>query len=886
MRSNHTTSLWWAVACRACVCAWWVAPVTAAPQNATATIQGVVRDESGAIAGAAVLVTSLETGQTRSARSGADGSFLVVALPPGHYRVVISREPFAPAVREAELTLNQTLDVSTTLTLAAHAETVEVAATVRPLIDPGQTEIGRTITTRELDGLPMSVGQFRDFTGLATLTPGVAPDVTAAGGGLTTAGQLSSNNNFVIDGLTGVPGNLPLDAIQEFRVASNQFGAEYGQASGAIVDVLTRSGSNTAGGRLSWFQQDGAWNARSPLAEALDTPDPGFNQTDVSGYWGGPLRPDRVFLFGAVREDVRHTQFIDAATAAPAFRPGASLTTPVDWNLPQAFVKSDVRLTPANALTVRYTYSLITGDDAAREASSTNERRRSLDNPVGNLAVMDTQILGLSAVNEFRMQGTQSHFAWSVDDYCPNCLTLNYKDILLGKPANAPSDTNTGTVEAADTLTWVTAGWSGRHDLKTGLDVNYTAQSGLGLNTIGTYRFTNDLPFDPTNPATYPALFTKNIDGGLHRESQTIASFFVEDGWRPASDVTVNLGARWDRTRFPGPSSIQNDVAPRVAVAVDPWRTGHTILRAGVGRYYDARVLQTALDADTGREEFIQNPGFQGDLLTFDPLGFNPNRSGRPAVDQFSLLEYAPTVTPYTDQATVGIERQVGRTAGLTVDLVRARGHQLPIELDLNYPDPVTHLSPDPSVKQILATETIAESWYTGLQVGFTTRPMRGQTYSVAYTLSSSQNDTDGPTSLPSAGPDLLVDRGPTPDDARHRVTATGTVPICGDWRVQTVVNAWSPLPYNITTGRDDNGDGVFNDRPPGVGRNSARGAAFFQADVRLSRLFRPRRTNLELLVEVFNLTNRANWMSYNALGQPQSAGPPRQVQLGVRWTY
>ena len=320
--------------------------MTAAPQNATATIQGVVRDESQtAIAGAAVLVTSFETGQVRSARSGADGSFLVVALPPGRYRVVISRGPFAPAVREAELTLNQTLDVSTTLTLAAHVETVEVAATVRPLVDPSQTEIGRTITTRELDGLPISVGQSRDFTGLATLTPGVASDVTVAGGGLTTAGQLSSGNNFVIDGLTSAKGNLPLDAIQEFRVASNQFGAEYGQASGAIVDVLTRSGSNTAGGRLSWFQQDGAWNARSPLAEALDTPDPGFNQTDVSGYWGGPLRPDRAFLFGAVREDVRHTQFIDAATAASAFRPGASVTTPVDLNLPQAFVKSDVRLT-------------------------------------------------------------------------------------------------------------------------------------------------------------------------------------------------------------------------------------------------------------------------------------------------------------------------------------------------------------------------------------------------------------------------------------------------------------------------------------------------------------------------------------------------------------
>jgi hypothetical protein len=890
--SDHRARLW--VAVLVCLSAVHTTPVTAR-QSATATVQGVVRDGSKAIlAGAAVVITSVRTGEMRATHSGFDGSFLIVALAPGSYRLAITLEHFAPTVQALELTLSQIVDASVTLTVASRAQTVEIAASAHPLVDPAQTEVGRTVTTDELDGLPMSVGQFRDFTGLATLAPGVAPDVATNGGGIATAGQVGSNNNFIIDGLSGTPENLPLDAIQEFRIASNQFGAAYGQASGAVVDVLTRSGSNTPAGRLSWFQQDGAWNATSPLAVKLGADDPGFAQTDVSGFWGGPLAPNRAFLFGAVRENVRRTEFLDASPVATLFRPGALLTTPVDWNLPQALVRADVRLTPTNAVMVRYNYNRVTGNDAARELSSANERRRSLDSWAQNLALVDTQILGPAVVNELRLQGTQSHFAWSVDDFCPDCATLNYRDILLGKPANAPSDSNQTLAEVADTMTWVTAGRGGRHDLKAGVDLSDSQAANLPVNTVGTYKFFNDLPFDPTNAATYPNLFTKTINGTAHREGDVVVSLFVSDEWRPAGGVTVNLGARWDRTRFPGPSPIQNDVAPRLAIAVDPWTTGRTLVRAGVGRYYDARDLQTALDADTGTQEFVQNPGYQGDLVTFDPLGFNPNRGGRPVQEQFSLFEFAPTATPYTDQATVGVTEQLGRAVGVTVDLVRALGHQLPIEMDLNYPDPLTGRSPDPTVKQIIVTETIAQSWYTGLQIGLRTRPMRGGSYSLAYTWSSSTNDTDGGRAFPSDGPNLLADRGPTLDDARHRLTASGTIRLPAQWTVQGIVNAWSPLPYNVTTGSDDNHDGVVNDRPVGVGRNSARGSAFFQADVRVSRLFHPGPHRLEVLIEAFNVTNRANWMAYNgvltapnnAFGQPQSAGPPRQIQLGVRWSF
>ena len=287
----------------------------------------------------------------------------------------------------------------------------------------------------------------------------------------------------------------------------------------------------------------------------------------------------------------------------------------------------------------------------------------------------------------------------------------------------------------------------------------------------------------------------------------------------------------------------------------------------------------------------IARPGFQGDPLHFDPLGPNPNRVG-PAVPLRSINQHTVLQTPYTDQASVGIQRQLGRTLALSADLVRATGHRLPVGRDLNYPDPVTHLRPNPdtSLRQIIVTDTIGHSWYTGLQVGLQQRSTR-YSYSVAYTWSSSENDTDGNRAFPQDQNDLLADRGPSPNDARHSATAGGTVPLPLGLQLATFVTAYSGLPYNVTTGRDSNSDGVpTNDRPAGTGRNSARGSAFFQADVRLSKFvdWGPRR--LELLLEAFNLTNRSNWTSYNgnlsssSFGIPGAAGPPRQIQIGVRF--
>jgi hypothetical protein len=193
----------------------------------------------------------------------------------------------------------------------------------------------------------------------------------------------------------------------------------------------------------------------------------------------------------------------------------------------------------------------------------------------------------------------------------------------------------------------------------------------------------------------------------------------------------------------------------------------------------------------------------------------------------------------------------------------------------------------------IIVSETRAHSWYTGMEVGVRRRVARGYGGSLAYTWATSENDTDGRTVLPQDPTNILADRGPAPNDARHRLTLSGIVSLPFDVQLSTVVSARTAAPYNITTGTDDNRDFILsNDRPAGVQRNSARGAAYFSADVRLTKNVSAGHSRLQIIAEAFNVTNHANRSDYNGVqaavsfGVPASAGPPRQLQLGVRLNF
>lgn len=302
----------------------------AAPrQSPTATVHGVVRDVSDAVlANATVTLTRLDTGRSRPpVRSGRDGSFRFLALSPGRYRLAAVRDGFAPAERVFELTVDLDLPVSLTLTLARRSESVSVLPTESPLVEPSKTSLGRTITRLDLDGAPILSG-IRTFATLAMLAPGIQNDL--AGSGAMGAAGLIGSQTVQVDGLSidkgasETSGTPPLEAIQEFKVVTNHFSAEFGQASGAVISVLTRSGTNNASGRLYWLQQEGAWAATSAKAKQQQTTDPGLTQKIFGGTVGRAARSKpRVSVRdgGTDGPGLGLHQHVAGRTALPAERP-------------------------------------------------------------------------------------------------------------------------------------------------------------------------------------------------------------------------------------------------------------------------------------------------------------------------------------------------------------------------------------------------------------------------------------------------------------------------------------------------------------------------------------------------------------------------------------
>ena len=867
------------------------------PQSASASVVCVVRDESAAVVpGASVTLKSLDAGWIRQNPTDSKGSVQFLGVPPGRYELVVSLEGFQSTSRLFELTIDQRHELAVTLVVAAAQATTDVVASDQPLIEPSKTALGRTITSRETETLPIPIGLSANFPSLAVLTPGITTDT--AGSGLATAGQTGADNSFYLDGLSidspiggAYQVNLPLEAVKEFRIVSNHFSPEFGQASGAIVNIVTKSGTNVLMGRGYYFRQDGAWNPTSAAARLAGTSDAEYGQTLAGGFLSGPIVRDRVFLFGAAEQGVQQTSYVDTSPVIALFRPLDPLSWRIETSLPKVFVRFDVNVGGSNVLTVRGGTQANHSNDTQREDQSAFERGRSLSNHLSTIAGLDTHVWGSSLVNEIRIQGGGGDFETSVAGFCSGCAALNYPGIKLGKPANAPQGFPNARAQATDVLTWLLA--AARHTLKVGADFDFAQQSGMNpQNTLGTYMFQKDLPFNLSDPNSYPTQFVQNLGDPSFNVHEAILSVFGQDEWRPGAGVAVNAGVRWDRTRWPVPSGTHNDVAPRLGVSIDPWKTGVTVFRAAAGRYYNESALSIARDGQTGLVQMtIHNPGFSGDPSHFDPFGPNPRG---PALVQYSVFRPSVMQTPYTDQLSVGMQREFNQKVGLSIDVVRALGDHLPVAGDLNYPDPVTHLRPDPTLNQIIVTQTRGQSWYTGLQVGVRVRPSRFYSASAAYTLSSSENDTDGPAAFPENQNNILADRGPAATDARHSFSASGVLELPLGCRLAALVSSRSALPYNETTGPiDANQDGVSgNERPPGVERNSERGSAFFSLNLRFSKTIALGKPRLELMFEAFNATNHDNWTGYTFVvgkanfGRPGNAGPPRQLQIGARITF
>jgi hypothetical protein len=645
----------------ACVLAW-PAVLSAQTQSTAGDLAGRVIDGSGAaVPGVSIAVVHEQTGFRRTATAGTDGRYAVQALPIGTYRLEARAAGFAPLdVHDVTLMLGTTTVVDLVLQVAGVSYDVMVTGS-RALDDAQQPGQGLVIDSAEFGALPVNV---RNYLAFSLLTPTSAPDRTPQQGasrtsGLTFAGQHARSNSIVVDGMDNndetvgsVRAVFSQDAVQQFQVLASGYSAEYGKASGGVVNIVTRSGTNTVAGSAFVYGRDASLNARNyferfnPAGQPIDVEKAPYDHLQYGGVLGGPLKRDRTFLFGSVeRLSANASNFvtIDDRTVVPGPVPASQpLGTVVDI-LGRAGFPVETGHVPFRLRSTQWLAKLdhhvgANGRLSLRVngASELNEniepfggliarsRGASLDNRDVMAGLSHSLVAGTRLVNELRLLvASRDQDVRALDPACDGECdredeggpTLEVAGVAsVGRQRFTPTPRDNRRWQVVDTLAYAT----GDHLLKTGVDFSVIdgRRQALPLHFGGRYIFTA-LPAIPgLLPAPIssiqavalglPAAYVQGYGNSGAAYDVGDVAFFVEDLWRPAPRLSIRAGLRYQRQFWPDhryntpgvPDSYAfrsdgNDFAPRVAVTWSPVADGG-VLRAGYGIYYDQTITAVA----------------------------------------------------------------------------------------------------------------------------------------------------------------------------------------------------------------------------------------------------------------------------------------------------
>ncbi len=910
-------------------------PVAARAQS-SATLAGVVRDATGgAVPGAVVVLTSPDAGLTRETLSGPGGDFEIPGLLPARtFELAVSAPGFATVRRPVDaLTTGERRLVDVRLSPGGVTERIDVAGDT-PLTRTTSPELGGHVDREQIERLPVNG---RDLVSVAYLVPGAAParGFYNLAPRLTINGSSSLATNYTVDGfdntdlfLGGPKVPVTIGSTDDLKVLVNAYSPEYGRTGNGVFSVTTRSGSNRRSGNVLYMGRPGAVldapNVFAPRDAAGEVIDDSFRRHQVAGSTGGALVMDRVFYFGDL-EVTRERQ--DAILTSPL----AAGLAPTAFNSQTAMGKVDVRWTDAQISTLRYHGSDYTHDGDVGFIGGLTLPSAGLQVNYRNQFVAYThRSASSSGVNEAGLQVGRLRANWRSLDGGPRVVVTDRGATLatIGAVSDnfAWSETD---LQVRDVYTRLL----GRHTVKAGGDLlrgAFDIVSGPGargayvvdlegrpVSPAGTFLTLDDLPRDVAVLS-----YSQSFVNPVVRRPQTFVSAFVEDVYRATGNVTLTMGARWDYdsvTNTPVGDGDLNNLAPRLGVSITPGGSTRHQLRGGYGIFYER--IPFAVFSDT----VFNNPDGGAVSVTFAPgTPFAPPVF--PATlprDAFAALPvsdlpprnvqvFDPELrSPWTEQVSGGYVFTPSTALAVAVDYVHSRGRNLIRRIDTNAPASIpagttrSVAEADASrpivpvaggFRLIEQDESTGHSTFDGLYLNVRTRVREGVAVDVAYTLSRIENDTDDINFRPvdARQPDLEL--GPSLNDRRHVLAVNGLVRIGGVVDLAPVLFLSSGQPLNVTTGRDDNGDTIFNDRPVGFARNSGRTAGFAQVDLGLLREMGVGGARLQLRADIFNVFNRANFsgfFNYGASGvrpdeagtlafQPTVAGPARQFQFSA----
>ena len=895
-------------------------PLTAGPGSAG--LQGRVFDASGeAVAAASVEVTNLATGLRRQTVTDKGGYYAIPDLPvTGQYVLAVSMTGFATQkVTDLRLRAGVTASIDVTLSPELQRSQVTVLGTTEG-VRADSPQISTRLDLQKIDETPV-LGQ--KITALPLLDSAVRP---ARGTGdmflnnvlFVANGSGRRQTSYQIDGTSAddtwgrqtIFTNIPLSAIQEFEVLTNSFNAEYGRTAGAVVNIVTKTGTNAYHGEGIVLGRPSGIEARNPVSTS-PTAD---RLAQLSGTFSGPIVHDRTFFL--VSGQYAH-QDRDSSITSP-LGPGV-FTGRYQQGL--FFARVDHEINNANTLTARINFDRAYDTNPADAVGglSLPSVARTFHRRTYAAALSETAVLSPTWLNSFHAQLQVGSPITEFQPADPSTQYVYPGVATIGESRGALLGDH--QIEARDTVS-VTRG---RHSFQFGFDAVHSSSGGNsrefgGPFVLGQFVVKPGIVV-PVSELTINDIqqFTQGFGNASYNVQEWLWAVFAQDNIKLRSDFTLNLGLRYSRQTF---TDGTEDVSPRIGFAYNLHGDAKTVLRGSYGIYYSEVPADSAADwllnGPTGYFNFTVAPGQSGFPTDLAPLPAFPadatppprNIYVRPGdasfLSQFfdvSLLKGYPDklLNPYTQLATFGIERDLGGGWFLDMDYV----HQLTLRIlrpvDLNSPsvfvrtqpgqvrsaaaaDLTRPIVPEPGgYRSIFANVNEGNANYDGLQVNVNKHFSHNFSLLASYTYSHTIDDAemDVPNVFPNDSNQLgSYERGNSLLDQRHRAVISGWWQLPGQFVTGGVATLASGFPYNITTGADNNGDGVLSDRPvingAIIGRDTGRGTPTYDFSPFVARNFRIGE-NVTLLgrAEAFNVFNHPNIVGRNGIFGNSPSGQP-----------
>jgi hypothetical protein len=800
------------------VLAFFVQVCPAWSQAGPGSIRGQVTDPAGrSVPNAQV---SLNNGRDalRSAKTDLRGEYQFGNMPPGTYTVRVSAKGFAALERAGCQVIPgaaQVLDFP--LALESASESLTVQDTLHLDVDPSSNADALVLRGKELDAL----SDDRDD---------MAADLAALAG--PAAGP--NGGQIYIDGFTG--GRLPpKSSIREIRINQNPFSAQYDRIGMGRVEVFTKPGTDEFHGEIQTHDGSDVLNARNPFVPEK----PKWQRLGLEGEIGGPLGKKTSFFADFEVRHFTENSFVNARVLdenlnVVPFSQG--VLTP--RNDTEENLKLDRQLSKNQTLTGRYTFARNAVDNQG--ASGYNLPSRIYNNRDGEDTVQfaETGVYGLHTVNETRARYSRIRSRQEGDASLPTTMVLDA--FTGGGPPLTLSFTNQDRVELQN-MTTVTHGphllrWGGRLRgvfLKDQDTQNYTGT--FTFSSLDTYRLTLLGQQSGWSPEQIRAAgggasqFSTAAGDPLASLNQFDVGFFALDDWRVRSNFTLSLGLRYEaQTNL----ADHRDFAPRVGLAwglAPGGKPAKTVLRAGVGLFYD-RVSEN-LSLDALRRDGIHQQQFVIDSPDFYPVIPTFAQLVKARVPQAIRELDSHMRAPYMAQYGVGVERQLPKNLVAAVNYLHSEGrHTL---RSRNIAAPLVASSPTGNAIYLYEASGIFKQ--DQLVASLNARVNPKISFSGSYTLGRANSDTDGAGTFPADSYDLHPEYGRAGFDIRHRVQFNGAFSAPWGFRLSPLLVATSSRPFNITVGRDLNGDTLFTDRPAfatDLSRTSVRQTAFGAFDI------------------------------------------------------